>query len=294
MIQNIIYLFLLFFLGFVFKKRFEKNLDALIDFIIYIALPSLIVSHIYNLNIGIDFLKYIAFGWAITIFSIILSYLFGKFILRLDLKSLLSFVMVSTFANTAFVGYPYVETFLGNQALGYAIIFDNFASFLPVVTIGAFLVSLNSSSKKIDLKKIFTFPPFIALIFSFLLKFFYIDESILQIFEKIGSTVTPLALFAVGAKIDIKKLKNIKIPVFFSLLIRMVVIPSIALFFLKTFFEMNAESKAVFFEIAMPPMVLASIMVMKAKLNSDIAVSSVGIGVILSFVTIPLFYTFLG
>lgn len=40
----------------------------------------------------------------------------------------------------------------------------------------------------------------------------------------------------------------------------------------------------------MPPMVLASIMVIKAKLDSNLAVASVGLGVVLSFVTVPLIY----
>ncbi|WP_281951430.1 AEC family transporter [Nitrosophilus kaiyonis] len=293
MIENILYLFLLFFLGILLQKKFEKNIDALIDFIIYISLPSLIISHIYKLNIDISFLKYIAFGWFITIFAIFLSFLAGKYLLKLPLNSLLSFIMVSAFANTAFVGYPYVETFLGNEALGYAIIYDNFASFLPVVTIGAFLLSFNSKDKKIDLKKIFTFPPFLVLIFSYLLKNFQIDNSFLEIFEKIGQTVTPLALFSVGAKIDFSKLKKIKLPIFFSLILKMILIPLISLYLLKFLFGINIESKAVLFEIAMPPMVLASIMVMKAKLDSNLAVGSVGFGVIFSFLTIPIFYKLL-
>jgi len=123
--------------------------------------------------------------------------------------------MVSTFGNTAFLGYPYVQTLLGEKGLGFAIIFDNFASFLPVVTIGALIISFEDKSSKIDFKKIITFPPFIALILALLLKNFYILDSFLDIFDKIGATVTPLALFAVGANIDLSRLKSIKYPIFF-------------------------------------------------------------------------------
>jgi len=41
-------------------------------------------------------------------------------------------------------------------------------------------------------------------------------------------------------------------------------------------------------------MVLASIMVIKAKLDSNLAASAVGMGVIFSFITIPVFYKILG
>jgi len=289
LIKNLFYLFLLFFLGVLLKKRFEKNLDALIDFIIYISLPSLIITNIYRLKIEISFINYILFGWFITIFLIFISFIIGKS-LKLNKDSLLSFVMVSTFANTAFIGYPYVETFLGKEALGYAIIFDNFASFLPVVTLGGIILSMKNGRYKIDIKKILTFPPFLVLILAFFLKNFYLPQFLLETLEKIGSTVTPLALFAVGAKIDFSKIDKIKAPVILSIVIKMIIAPILAFILIKSIFFIDIKAKAVIFEIAMPPMVLASILVIKEKLDANLAVASVGIGVLISFITIPVIY----
>jgi len=54
MIENLLYLFLLFILGVILRDKFKGNIDALIDFIIYVALPSLIISHIYRLQIDLS------------------------------------------------------------------------------------------------------------------------------------------------------------------------------------------------------------------------------------------------
>lgn len=287
MIENIIYLFSIFALGFLLRKKFEKNIDGLIDFVIYISLPAIAFSQIYRLNIDFSQFLIIAFGWIIIIFSIFFSYFVGK-ILKLPKKSLLAFIMVSSFGNTAFLGYPYTQTLLGDEALGYTILFDNFASFLPVITIGSYIVSLENKNVGFDIKKILNSPAFIALILAILLKPIKIDESILDICDKIGATITPLALFTVGAKMDLSKLKHIKYQILFSLMIKMVIVPILAILIWRDFFGLDLKSKAALLEISMPPMVLASIMVMKAKLDSDLAAGSVGLGVILSFVTVPL------
>ncbi len=289
MIENILYLFTIFALGIILKKRFEKNIDALIDFIVYVSLPALVFSHIYRLSIDSSIVLIILFGWAVIIFSIMLSATVGKF-LKLPKKSLLTFIMVSSFGNTAFLGYPYIQTLIGDEGLGYAVIFDNLASFLPVVTLGTFIISFENKTSKLDIKKILTSPAFLALIAALLAKSVNISETILSICDSLGSTITPLALFAVGVKIDFSKLKSIKYPILFSLFIKMILVPLLAIFVWQLFFEIDIKAKAALLEIAMPPMVLASIMVMKAKLDSDLAVASVGLGVVLSFVTVPMIY----
>ncbi len=277
-------------LEFLFRKRFEKNIDALIDFVVYISLPAIVFSHIYKIDINFSQLKIIVFGWIVVIFSIVFSYFIGK-LLHLPKKSLISFIMVSTFGNTAFIGYPYIQNLLGDEALAYGILFDNLASFLPVITIGTFIVS---DKNGFNIKKILYSPAFMALILAILLKSYEINESILNICDKIGATITPLALFAVGAKIDIFKLKDLKYPIIFSLLIKMVIVPIVAIFIYKEFFTLDLSSKAMLLEIAMPPMVLASIMVMQANKDSDLAVGSVGAGVILSFITTPFMIYLMG
>ncbi len=75
------------------------------------------------------------------------------------------------------------------------------------------------------------------------------------------------------------------------LFIKMVFVPLLLLFILA-FIGTNLDLpwKVGILEIAMPPMVLASIFVINANLAKDLAVSSVGAGILLSFITIPLIY----
>jgi hypothetical protein len=74
----------------------------------------------------------------------------------------------------------------------------------------------------------------------------------------------------------------------------MVLVPSL---FLGAFtlIGINAGlfTKVAVIEVAMPPMVLASILVMGANLDKDLAASSVATGIIFSFISVPVFYIFL-
>ncbi|WP_200762653.1 AEC family transporter [Nitrosophilus alvini] len=294
MLQNIAALLLFFSLGFLLKNRFGENgIKALIDFVIYVALPAAVVYNIYYLNFSFDLLGIIILGWTAVLASIGLSYIFGR-ILKLDKKTLIVFIIMATFGNTAFMGYPFTEALLGKEGLGYTILFDNFASFVPVMTLGILLLSFASSKKRrgMDFTKILTFPPFIAIFTAIFLKFFNIPDFLLSALDVLGSSVTPLALFAVGASIDIKGIFKKSSLITAILAVKMVIIPIFALLILYILqITLSTAYKAAIIELSMPPMVLASILVIDEGLDKDLAVGSVALGIIISFVTVPaIFY----
>jgi hypothetical protein len=54
--------------------------------------------------------------------------------------------------------------------------------------------------------------------------------------------------------------------------------------------DLTLPYKVAILQLAMPPMVLASIYLIDADLEKDFAVSSVAIGIILSFLSVPIWY----
>lgn len=78
-------------------------------------------------------------------------------------------------------------------------------------------------------------------------------------------------------------------PTILVILAKMVLAPLIFVLLLKLFgFEMKASIIVAIIESATPTMTLAGAMVMKAKLDSNLAVSTVAFGVLFAFISMPI------
>ena len=285
-----------FGIGYISKKGriLEENAsDILIKFIVYISFPALVIYNVYYLKFDKSFIYLLIIGWIIIIFSILLSFFIGK-LLKFDRKTLATFIMMATFGNTSFLGFPFQMAILGEEALKYAVMFDQLASFLPVSILSPFILAYGRNRKVFkfnfgNLLKIVRFPPFIALNLAFLLKFVYIPEFVLNTLKILGDTVIPLALFSVGFNLKFSHLFSRFKDVIIVIFIKMILVPLIVIFTLQYIFYFPADLKfkAFIIEVSMPPMVLASIFVIEAKLDKDLAISSVSLGILASFLTVP-------
>lgn len=258
----------------------------------YVGFPALVINNIYHLKFTSDVFMALLTGWIALILNILFSYKVATLI-KLDKKSAISFVMVATFANTGFLGYPFILSLYGSEGLRYAVIFDNLAMFLPIYILAPILISFAKDEKsfKVDLKKLLLFPPFTALLIALSLKPFQLPSIVLKILDMLGSTVIPLILFSVGMNLRFTSIKkDIKI-ISLVLLIKQILLPLTVLTILLLLgVSLTLPWKVAILQLSMPPMVLASIFVIEANLNKDIAVSSVALGIILSFLTVPLIY----
>ncbi len=293
MLKNLFAVLLYFLIGYLSRKRglFPENAsDSFIKFIIYFSFPSLVIYNVYNLHITGSVFYIISLGWFTVIFSIFISFFIGK-VLKMDKKTHASFIMMSTFGNTSFLGFPFQLAFLGEEGLRYAVIFDQLASFLPVSLLSPFILAYGQEKENasIDWKRIVTFPPFFTLVFSFLLKpFIQIPDFILESLHILGMTVVPLALFSVGFNLRFSSVWDRKKDVLIVLFLKMIFVPATVVFLLYiSGVEFSIPIKSAILEISMPPMVLASIFVIGADLDKNLAVSSVGLGIIISFITVP-------
>ena len=292
MIKALFPVLLYFSTGYLSRKfrLFDENASqVLIKFIIYISFPALVVYNVYFLKFQWSFLWVLLSGWGVILFSILISFLIGR-ALKLNKPTLASFVMMATFGNTSFLGFPYQMAFLGEEGLRYAVVFDQFSSFLPVSLISPFILAYGQDKGdfSVDIKRIITFPPFVAIIFAFFIKNFYIPDFVLDSLKMIGMTVIPLALFSVGINLKFSSVKERIRDISAVIFIKMIFVPILFVLFLHLIgVTIDTQWQSAVIEIAMPPMVLASIFVIGAGLDKDLAVSAVGVGILASFITVP-------
>ena len=70
--------------------------------------------------------------------------------------------------------------------------------------------------------------------------------------------------------------------------IKMILVPLIMLGILYPFFDFSATwMRVTFIEIAMPPMTMGTVLAIRGGLNKDLAINTLGLGILFSFIVIP-------
>ena len=147
----------------------------------------------------------------------------------------------------------------------------------------------NPTFKEI-IKRILTFPPFIALILAFLFKGFTYPPVLNTIFQTLASTLVPLVMIAVGFQLTFKLTKNTLSPLATGLALKLVAAPLIALVLCRILGFNGTSTNVSIFEAGMPPMVSAGALAIIADLSPSLSAALVGLGIIISFVTLPLLF----
>ncbi|MCT7534619.1 AEC family transporter [Aliarcobacter cryaerophilus] len=287
-------IYLLF--GYLFKIIFQDNSKQLVDFIIYFSLPAIVFSKIYPLQLDTKILWLILMFMAIIFFNLFLSYCVGK-IMRLNRVTLATFMIMATFGNTSFIGFSYIDAFYGQDYIVYGVIYDIFGSFLLLVSVGMIIITWGSGRKNSILnisKSIFLFPPMIIFFITIFSKNFEVPKFIIYTSQNLGSTLVPIAMIAIGMKLELKHIFSRLHIVTVAVVLKMLIVPIIILFTFKYFYGVDETwVKVTLIEVAMPPMTMAAVLAIKGGLDEKIAINSLVLGVIVSLFTITLFTSYL-
>lgn len=287
-------IYLLF--GYLFKIIFQDNSKQLVDFIIYFSLPAIVFSKIYPLSLDTKILWLILMFMGIIFFNLFLSYTIGK-MMRLSRVTLATFMIMATFGNTSFIGFSYIDAFYGQDYIVYGVIYDIFGSFLLLVSVGMIIITWGSGRKNSILnisKSIFLFPPMIIFFITIFSKNFEVPKFIIYTSQNLGSTLVPIAMIAIGMKLELKHIFSRLHIVTVAVVLKMLIVPIIILFTFKYFYGVDETwVKVTLIEVAMPPMTMAAVLAIKGGLDEKIAINSLVLGVIVSLFTITLFTSYL-
>ncbi|MFA7571307.1 MAG: AEC family transporter [Sulfurimonadaceae bacterium] len=282
--------------GYLFKIFIKDNSKELVDFVIYFSLPAMVFVKIYPLTLDLKILNLICMFNTIILANLLLAFGVGK-LFKLDKKTLATFMIVATFGNTSFIGFSYIDAFYGQDFVVYALIYDLFGSFLLVVSLGVFIINWGSGESvkiKTVFKSVLFFPPIVMFFITVLAKFLPIPHFMMNTAQTIGATLVPLAMIAIGMKLEIKNIfYKFKITSL-ALFLKMIAMPIIVMILFSVFYTLNDTwSKVTILEVAMPPMTTAVILAIKGGLDERLAINALVIGVIASLATVTGFYLFL-
>ncbi len=292
--QSLFTIFILLAGGYIsklIKVLKQKQSRSLFDFVVVFALPCLIFDKIYHLNFNFSLILLIFAGFISTSLAGIISVIIGR-VFKFSKPTILSMFVLSAFGNTLFVGMPVVSNVFGEEFVGEVIMYDSLAGAIPISILVPLILAMNNGEKVTIVKNIKTiiyFPPFIGLVLGLALKDFKIPEFVFAPIRMFGDSATPVALFAIGLSLGFNAIKSSYKSTVIVLFMKMILAPAIFILILQCFGAAFDKSTLIaVLESSMPTATIVCVMVMKAKLDSNLAASSVAFGLVLSVITLPI------
>lgn len=299
---NFIIIFLCFVLGVLLKylERFPRSTSLSINlFVIYVSLPALILTKfphlLKTLELQGNWWVPISMSWLTFFLAWILIAIMGK---RLGWSSpkMGALILTTGLGNTSFVGFPLLEAVVGKEAIPIGILADQPGSFLIVSSLGILVAATYSGGEakfNYILKKVFSFPPFIALVAAIIwtainlpfYDFFY------EALEKISLSLVPLALFAVGFQTNFnwKVITKRKWPLLIGLSLKLLIFPLGFYLFYRHLIGINDFFLQVtILEAAMATQITSAVVASEFNLDTELANLMVGLSIPISLLSVPL------
>ncbi len=268
---------------------------ALNAYVINVALPALALTHLHATALTLDLLASAAGAWLMLGAAALFIGLVAR---RMNLGAAATGALILTggLANTSFVGLPMIEAWIGRDGLPYGIVIDQLGSYLALSTFGL-MVAARYSGQPMQWstmwQRVLTFPPLIALVIALLLRPVPFHPALEDALGRIGATVAPIALFAVGCQLRLGELWAKRHALALGLGYKLVLGPLLIAAVCLALFDTGDPGAAfattvVIFEAAMGPMIGAAVVANHYKLDSGLTSLMVGVGIPISLLIAPL------
>jgi predicted permease len=265
-------------------KRFPENAASTLNlYVIYVALPALILAEIPKLSFSHEALIPVVASWVIMLLSALLTWCTAR-LMKWSRALTGALMLLVPLGNTGFVGIPLIEAHLGSKAIPYAILYDQLGTFVALNTYGivvACYYSSGSTSAVKILRSILIFPPFIALTLAFAY-----PEWLAEALARISSTLVPVVMVAVGLQWRLTLSPEYLSPLVVGLLYILLVSPALVLLGLWLLGIEGLVAQVVILEAAMPAMISAGVLAISHNLVPRFASSLVGYSLLIGLVSV--------
>lgn len=293
---NLVLLIACFTFGMLMRRvgRFPDSTPAVLNaFIINVSLPALTLLYVHELPLDRSLAYPTAMAWILFALGFVFFVAIGR-AMAWPPATVGGLILVGSLANTSFLGLPMIETFYGPEHLGLGIVIDQLGTYMVLSTLGILVAvsyASGDASPAAIAKKILMFPPFQAVLLALALKPVEYPEGVEIVLAKLGATLAPLALVSVGYQLRLADLKGKVSAVSTGLAFKLVMGPAVVLgLFAGAFGAGGPTIQITIFEAAMAPQIGASIVAIEHKLDPPLVTLMVGIGIPLSFLTLPLWW----
>ena len=298
-LNSIIPIFLLIFLGYIMDKKFKLDMNTLVKINFYLFVPAFSFVNIYTTDISIDLVRVIV----LSVVMLIISFIFGAGIaklLRLPKKTGKAFensvmfynsgnigvsLMTLVFSNPPFIidgAAPYLETALAVQIM--TLLVQN----LTTNTLGF----INSGGEGMTLRtgiiRVLKMPTLYTITCAVLFKFIPFDLTVTPVWPVLAylrNGLVSVALVTLGVQLSKTRINlKIKLP-YIAAFCRLAGGPAASLVLIKLFGFEGIMAQAIFIASSTPTAVNTALLSVECNGDVDFAVQAVTISTLLSAAT---------
>ena len=271
----------------------ESAPEVLNKVVILICLPALIFIHVPTLEMSRELLPLMIVPWALLGFTIALILPLARWLcLSREVTAVL--LGLIPLGNTSFLGYPLIAGLMGPEYVRYAVVYDQFGSFLIVCTHLLFVLAWYGAGQKPSarqmLGRIASFPPFLALAGALLLGNAWLPDWLMGLAETFADMLLPLVTLAIGMSLKLRLVHEYRQPLVIGLCGKLLLLPALAVGLVWVMDTTEGIARVAILEAAMPPMITAAAMLSAARLAPQLASALVAWGVLFSAATVPFWF----
>lgn len=264
--------------------------DAINTYIIYLALPAVILLRVPTLTLDANALVPVGMAWLVILGSAAAVLAIAR---RHGWPAEITgaLLMVVPLSNSAYVGIPVIDAVTSGAATSYAILYDQLGSFVALSIYGSIVMAVFGGSQEVSvasvIRRIALFPPFVVLLLALAMPPDVLPAAALSALEMLGYTMGPSAMFIVGLQLELTVVPALRRPLLIGLFLSLVFAPALALGAMFTLGGGEA-ARAAALQAAMPPMITAALLAMAAGFSRPLTIAMVGLGSLCSLITVPL------
>jgi len=268
----------------------DNSAEVLNRVVLLVCLPAAVLTYVPRLQLDTSLVGLMATPWLLMLATVALVSLATRlFGFARDVHAVL--LICVALANSSFIGYPMVRALLGDHALPYAVVYDQYGTFVLLSTFGLYVIARYSGdappTARQVLGRIAGFPPLWALLFALTLMPVQPPTWIATGLKQLADAMLPLVMLAVGLSIRLRLSRDELAPLGIGLVLKLVLMPALALPIAWAFGLQGAMLQVNVLESAMPTMITAAALAISHRLAPRLAAALVGYGILLSLLTLP-------
>jgi len=269
----------------------ENSADVLNRVVLYLCLPAAVLTYVPRLHLDRSLLGLVATPWLLAAATVLLVTLCTR-ALKLRREEHAVLLMCVALSNSSFIGYPMVRALLGDHALPYAVVYDQFGTFVLLSTFGLYVLARYSgdtppTARAIALR-IACFPPLWALLIALTVMPEQPPAWIGAALKSLSDAMLPLVMLAVGFSLQLRLPPSELRPLAAGLVLKLLVLPLLAWPLSLALGLQGERLQANVLESAMPTMITAAALAISHRLAPRLAAAMVGYSILLSLLTLPL------
>lgn len=264
--------------------------------VLYVCLPAAVLRYAPRLHLEPALIGVALVPWLLLAATVALVTLAARWLrFRDDERAVL--LLTVALGNTSFLGYPLTRALIGEHALPYAVIYDQFGAFLMLSTFGLWVLARHGGgiaggsrppTARGMLLRVLKFPPLWALTVGFTVMPAEPPPWIAGGLQRLSDALLPLAMLTIGLSVKLALPRDELKPLATGLALKLALMPALALLLVPLLGLHSEMARTTVLESAMPSMVTAGALAISHNLAPRLAAAMVGYGLLLSLITLPL------